>query len=45
MNNAHAIILIPSPNQSGSVATVTDFINVNGGNIINLEQHVDKQEI
>ncbi|GAB6121537.1 formyltetrahydrofolate deformylase [Dysgonomonas termitidis] len=44
MNNAHAIILISSPDQPGLVAAVTDFINVNGGNIINLEQHVDKQE-
>ncbi|MBD8389089.1 formyltetrahydrofolate deformylase [Dysgonomonas sp. BGC7] len=44
MNNAHAIILISSPDRPGLVAAVTDFINVNGGNIINLEQHVDKQE-
>ncbi|WP_029904524.1 formyltetrahydrofolate deformylase [Prevotella sp. 10(H)] len=44
MKNDHAIILISSPDQPGLVAAVTDFINVNGGNIINLEQHVDKQE-
>jgi len=44
MKNAHAIILISSPDKPGLVAAVTDFINVNGGNIINLEQHVDKQE-
>ena len=44
MNNAHAIILISSPDQPGLVAAVTDFINVNGGNIINLEQHVDKDQ-
>lgn len=44
MNNAHAIILISSPDRPGLVAAVTDFINVNGGNIINLEQHVNKQE-
>ncbi|MDR3056573.1 MAG: formyltetrahydrofolate deformylase [Prevotella sp.] len=43
MDNAHAIILISSPDRPGLVAAVTDFINVNGGNIINLEQHVDKQ--
>jgi formyltetrahydrofolate deformylase len=43
MNNAHAIILISSPDRPGLVAAVTDFIHVNGGNIINLEQHVDKQ--
>ncbi|NDV68171.1 formyltetrahydrofolate deformylase [Dysgonomonas sp. 25] len=39
-----AIILIYSPDQPGLVAAVTDFINENGGNIINLEQHVDRQE-
>jgi len=44
MDNAHAIILISSSDRPGLVAAVTDFINVNGGNIINLEQHVDKQE-
>ena len=44
MNTSHAIIHIYSPDQPGLVAAVTDFINVNGGNIINLEQHVDKQE-
>lgn len=43
-NNAHAIILISSPDRPGLVAAVTDFININGGNIINLEQHVDKQD-
>lgn len=43
-NNAHAIILISSPDRPGLVAAVTNFININGGNIINLEQHVDKQE-
>lgn len=42
MPNSHAIILISSPDRPGLVASVTDFINVNGGNIINLEQHVDK---
>lgn len=44
MDNAHAIILISSPDRPGLVAAVTDFINVNGGNIINLEQHVNKQD-
>ncbi|MGM5631094.1 formyltetrahydrofolate deformylase [Apibacter raozihei] len=44
MKNSQAIILIHCPDQPGLVAAVTDFINVNGGNIINLEQHVDKQE-
>ena len=43
MNNNHAILLISSPDRAGLVAAITDFVNVNGGNIINLEQHVDKQ--
>lgn len=42
MPTSNAIILISSPDRPGLVAAVTDFINVNGGNIINLEQHVDK---
>jgi len=42
MQNTSATILISSPDRPGLVAAVTDFINVNGGNIINLEQHVDK---
>lgn len=39
-----ATILIYSPDQPGLVAAVTDFININGGNIIQLEQHVDRRE-
>nr|WP_297167916.1 formyltetrahydrofolate deformylase [uncultured Dysgonomonas sp.] len=44
MKDSRAIILIYSPDQPGLVAAVTDFICVNRGNIIQLEQHVDKQE-
>ncbi|MBF0574946.1 formyltetrahydrofolate deformylase [Dysgonomonas sp. GY617] len=44
MKDSRATILIYSPDQPGLVAAVTDFICVNGGNIIQLEQHVDKQE-
>lgn len=44
MANSSATILIYSPDQPGLVAAVTDFISVNGGNIIQLEQHVDHQE-
>jgi len=44
MKDSRAIILIYSPDQPGLVTAITDFIHVNGGNIINLEQHVDKQE-
>lgn len=42
MKDLRATILIYSPDQPGLVAAVTDFIHVNGGNIIHLEQHVDK---
>lgn len=44
MDDLRAIIQIYSPDRPGLVAAVTDFINVNGGNIIRLEQHVDHQE-
>jgi formyltetrahydrofolate deformylase len=30
------------PDQPGLVAAITDFVHVNGGNIVNLEQHVDR---
>jgi formyltetrahydrofolate deformylase len=39
-----ATLLIYSPDRSGLVAAVTDFITVNRGNILYLEQHVDKLE-
>lgn len=44
LNINSAIILIHCPDQPGLVAAVTDFINLNGGNIIELEQHVNRQE-
>lgn len=31
------------PDQSGIVAVVTDFININGGNILYLDQYVDRE--
>ena len=37
-----AILLIHCPDQTGIVAAVTDFLFKNNGNIIDLEQHVDK---
>ena len=43
MNDPHAILLIHSPDQPGLVAAITDFVHVNGGNIVNLEQHVDRE--
>jgi formyltetrahydrofolate deformylase len=37
-----AIILIHCPDQPGIVAKVTEFIHSNRGNIVSLEQHVDR---
>jgi len=39
-----AILLIHCPDRQGILATVTEFINKNHGNIIYLDQHVDRQE-
>lgn len=39
-----AILLISCPDQRGLVATVTDFLYRNGGNVLHLDQHVDAQE-
>ncbi len=41
-SNSTAILLIHCPDQPGIIAVVTDFINVNGGNIVYLDQHVDR---
>lgn len=40
--NKNAILLMHCPDQSGIVAVVTDFININGGNILYLDQYVDQ---
>ncbi len=42
--NTNAILLMHCPDQPGILAVVTDFINVNGGNILYLDQHVDREE-
>jgi formyltetrahydrofolate deformylase len=39
-----AILLIHCPDRQGILATVTEFLNKNRGNIIYLDQHVDRQE-
>lgn len=39
-----AVLLIYCPDQQGILATVTEFLNKNLGNIIYLDQHVDRQE-
>jgi formyltetrahydrofolate deformylase len=36
-----AIVLISCPDQPGIISTVTNFISNNGGNIIDLDEHVD----
>ena len=42
--NSTAILLMHCPDQPGIIAMVTDFININGGNILYLDQHVDRVE-
>ena len=39
-----AILLIHCPDKQGILATVTEFLNKNNGNIIYLDQHVDREE-
>jgi len=39
-----AILLIHCPDQSGLVHAVTGFIYAHGGNLIDLQQHIDPQE-
>ncbi|MBC6992901.1 formyltetrahydrofolate deformylase [Neolewinella lacunae] len=41
MSNS-AILLIHCPDQPGLVALVTEFVHKNRGNILNLDQHVDR---
>ena len=40
-----AILLIHCPDRQGILATVTEFLNKNDGNIIYLDQYVDHQEM
>ncbi len=40
-----AILLIHCPDRQGILATVTEFLNRNNGNIIYLDQHVDRQDM
>jgi len=40
--NHNAILLMYCPDQKGLVAAVTDFLYKNNGNILDLEQYVDK---
>lgn len=43
-NTQSAILLMSCPDQVGIVARVTDFLHRHQGNIIELEQHVDRAE-
>lgn len=38
-----AILLMHCPDQPGIIAVITEFINVNGGNIVYLDQYVDRK--
>jgi formyltetrahydrofolate deformylase len=40
--NRTAVLLIHCPDKRGIVASVTDFLHKNNGNIIHLDQHVDE---
>ena len=42
-NGNTAILLIHCPDQTGLVAAVTDFLFKNNGNVISLDQYVDRQ--
>jgi formyltetrahydrofolate deformylase len=42
--NKNAILLIHCPDKQGIVAKITEFLNSNNGNIIELAQHVDHEE-
>lgn len=39
-----AVLLIHCPDRQGILATVTEFLNKNKGNILYLDQHVDREE-
>ena len=39
-----AVLNMHCPDQNGILAAVTEFININGGNIVYLDQHVDRIE-
>ncbi len=43
-NNPTAILLMHCPDREGIIAIASNFINKRGGNVINLDQHVDREE-
>ncbi|MFI3306269.1 MAG: formyltetrahydrofolate deformylase [Rikenellaceae bacterium] len=42
--NPTAILLMHCPDREGIIAIASNFINKRGGNVINLDQHVDREE-
>jgi len=42
VNKNSAVLLIHCPDKKGIVADVTDFLNHNNGNIVTLDEHVDR---
>ncbi len=44
LQNPTAILLMHCPDREGIIAIATKFINKHGGNVINLDQHVDREE-
>jgi formyltetrahydrofolate deformylase len=44
MNEENLILLISCPDKNGLVARISNFIFEGGGNIINLDQHVDSED-
>ncbi len=43
-HNPTAILLMHCPDREGIIATASNFINKRGGNVINLDQYVDREE-
>ena len=43
-NSNTAILLVYCIDRKGIIARITEFLNKNGGNIVYLEQHVDRQD-
>lgn len=41
-NHDNAVLLMHCPDQPGIIAVITEFINTNGGNILYLDQYVDR---
>lgn len=44
MNNSNAILLLSCPDRNGLVSRISNFIFERGGNILNLDEHVDSDE-